>query len=145
MNLYTIAVVSIAILARFVHQGCACKGNFYFLLSSPETKELRMSRKNSFGCYQQEQFILHRANSVSDRSQGIVNNRERRRRESQKSNSATRQNNNFARASRFFVHFFAVTARSTSTTWKCVISRFVENIKKQWQNFLSLYELGYGW
>ena len=34
-----------------------------------------------------------------------------RRRESKKSNSLTRQNNNFARASRFFVHFFAVTAR----------------------------------
>ena len=26
-----------------------------------------------FGCYQQEQFNLHRENSVSDRAQGIVN------------------------------------------------------------------------
>ena len=49
-------------------------------------------------------------NSVSDGSQCIVNNM-RRRRESKKSNSLTRQINNFARASRFFVHFFAVTAR----------------------------------
>ena len=32
-------------------------------------------------------------------------------RERKKSNSLTRQNNNFARASRVFVHFFAVTAR----------------------------------
>ena len=67
-----------------------------------------------FGCYQQEQFILHWENSVSDGSQCIVNNRKfkmKRRRESKKSNGLIRQNNNFARASRFFVHFFAVTAR----------------------------------
>ena len=35
----------------------------------------------------------------------------RRRRESQISNSLTKQNHNFARASHFFVHFFAPTAR----------------------------------
>ena len=66
------------------------------------------------GFYQQEQFNLPWENSVSDGSQCIVNNRKfkmKRRRESKKSNSLTRQNNNFARASRFFVHFFAVTAR----------------------------------
>ena len=33
------------------------------------------------------------------------------RQESKKTNSLTRQNNNFARASHFFVYFFAVTAR----------------------------------
>ena len=32
--------------ARFVHQASVCKGNLYFLLSYPETKELPMSRKN---------------------------------------------------------------------------------------------------
>ena len=69
-----------------------------------------------FRCYQQEQFNLHWENSVSDGSQCIVNNRKfkiKRRRESKKSNSLTRQNNNtyFACASRFFVYFFAVTAR----------------------------------
>ena len=37
--------------------------------------------------------------------------RRRRQRERQKSNRLKRQNNNSARASRFFVHFFAVTAR----------------------------------
>ena len=36
----------------------------------------------------------------------------RRRRESQISNRLTRQNNNFARASRFFVHFFARQMRN---------------------------------
>ena len=40
-------------------------------------------------------------------------------------------NNNFARASRFFVHFLAVVARLR--TCKCLISRFVEdgNTRKQ--------------
>ena len=78
-----------------------------------ERKNYRWVEKR-FGCYQQEQFNLHWENSVSDGSQCIVNNRKfkmKRRRESKKSNSLTRQNNNFARASRFFVHFFAVTAR----------------------------------
>ena len=43
--------------------------------------------KKRFGCYQQEQFILHWENSVSDGSQCIVNNRKfkmLRRRESKK-------------------------------------------------------------
>ena len=70
--------------------------------------------KKRLGCYQQEQFNLPREYSVFDSSQCIVNNSKlkmRRRRESQISNSLTRQNNNFARASRFFVYFFAVTER----------------------------------
>ena len=37
--------------------------------------------------------------------------RRRRRRQRQKSNRFNNQNNNFSRASRFFVHFFAVAAR----------------------------------
>ena len=70
-----------------------------------------------FGGYQHEQFNLHWETSVSDGSQCIVNNRKfkmQRRRESKKRNSLTMQNNNFARASRFFVHLFAVTARLPS-------------------------------
>ena len=35
----------------------------------------------------------------------------RRKRERRKNNRFNQQNNNFARASRFFVHFLAVTAR----------------------------------
>ena len=72
--------------------------------------------KKRLGCYQQEQFNLPREYSVFDSSQCIVNNRKikmRRRWESQISNSLTRQNNNFARASRFFVHFFAVNCTTT--------------------------------
>ena len=74
------------------------------------------------GCYQQEQFNLPREYSVFDGSQCIVNNRKfkmQRRRESQISNCNSltwRQNNNFARALRFFVHFFAVNCTSTLTT-----------------------------
>ena len=72
------------------------------------------SVEKRFGCCQQEQFNLHWENSVSDGSPCIVNSRKfkmKRRRESKKSNGLTRQSNNFARASRFFVYFFAVTAR----------------------------------
>ena len=72
--------------------------------------------KKRLGCYQQKQFNLPREYSVFDGSQCIINNRKfkmRRRRESQISNSFTRQNNNFARASRFFVHFFAVNCTTT--------------------------------
>ena len=36
------------------------------------------------------------------------------------------RNNNFARASHFFVHFFC--CHCTTTTWKCVFSRFVEDV-----------------
>ena len=98
------------------------------------------------GCYQQQQFNLHWENSVSDGSQSIVNNRKckiKRRRESKKSNSLTRQNNNFARASLFFCTFLC--RHCTTTTWKCLISRFVKDVNKLCQNFLSLYELGCGW
>ena len=73
-----------------------------------QTKELPMSGKTF-----RMQFNLHWENSVSDGSQCIVNNRKfkmRRWQESKKSNSSTRKNNNFAHASHFVVHFFAVTA-----------------------------------
>ena len=72
--------------------------------------------KKRLGCYQQEQFNLPREYSVFDSSQCIVNNKKlkmRRWRESQKNKSLTRQNNNFARASHFFVHFFAVNCMTT--------------------------------
>ena len=71
--------------------------------------------KKRWGCYQQEQFNLPLEYSVFDSLQYIVNNRKfkmRPRRESQISNSLTRQKN-FARASHFFVHFFAVNFATT--------------------------------
>ena len=106
----------LATLVRFVHQACASKGNFYFLSVLSRNEGSTDESKKRLGCYQQEQFNLPREYSVCDSSQCIVNNRKlkmRRRRESQISNSLTRQNNNFARASHFFVHFFAVNCTTT--------------------------------
>ena len=42
----------------------------------------------------------------------------------------------------FFVHFFARFC--TTTTWTCLISRFVEYVNKQRRNFFSLSALEYG-
>ena len=46
------------------------------------------------------------------------------------------QNNSSARASRFFVHFLP----RTTTTWKCLISRFVENVNTRRQLYFSFSE-----
>ena len=91
-------------------------GKLLFSTSLTRNERTTDESKKRLGCYQQEQFNLPREYSVFDGSQCIVNNRNfkmRRRRESQISNSFTRQNNNFARASRFFVHFFAVNCTTT--------------------------------
>ena len=42
----------------------------------------------------------------------------------------------------FFADFFARFC--TTTTWKCLISRFMENVNKQRWNFVSLSAIGYG-
>ena len=47
----------------------------------------------------------------------------------QQLNRYIKQNNKFARASRFFVHFFAVTV---------VISSFIEDVNKRGRNFHSV-------
>ena len=88
----------LATVTRFVHQA--------FLTTNEGTTDKSKNVSDAIN--------RSNSNSVSDGSQCIVNNRKfkmKRRRESKKSNSLTRQNNNFARASRFFVCFFAVTAR----------------------------------
>ena len=106
-------------------------------LSLPEMKMLPMSRKT--GCYQQEQFNLHWENSVSDGSQCVINNRRFKMQgpwESKNCNSLTRQNNNFARVSSITLFCTFLCCHCTTTTWKCLISRFVKNVSKQWQNFL---------
>ena len=73
----------------------------------------------------------------------LINSRRRRQqRERQNNNRCIKQNNRFARASRFFVHFFAVAAGNT--TWKCLISRFMEDTNKRRRNFLSLPKLECG-
>ena len=100
-----------------VHSPSLCvQGKLLFSTFLTRNEGTTDESKKRLGCYQQEQFNLPREYSVFDSSQYIVNNRKfkmRRRRESQISNSLTRQNNNFARASRFFVHFFAVNCTTT--------------------------------
>ena len=64
-----------------------------------------------------------------------------RQRERVKNNRFIKKNNNFARASRFFVHFFACFC--TTTTWKYLISCFMENVNDRRRNYISLSELGY--
>ena len=59
-----------------------------------------------------------------------------------KANRFNNQSNNFARASRFLVHFFAVTARLRLETG--LISRCTEEVHKRRRNYLPLSELGYG-
>ena len=61
-----------------------------------------------------------------------------RQRERQINNRFYKQNNNLACAPRFFVHFFARFC--TTTTWKCLISRFMGDITSDDKiQFLFLY------
>ena len=55
-------------------------------------------------------YIINLCHPI-DGSGELTQRRRRRQRERQKSNRFIEQNNYFARASRFFVHFFAVVAR----------------------------------
>ena len=90
-------------------------------------------------CYQQEQFILHWENSVSDGSQCIINNRKfkmRRRWESKKAiawqGKTTTLHHTFCT---FLCH------HCTTTMWKCLISGFVKDVNKQWQIFFLFMDL----
>ena len=66
--------------------------------------------KNAKGFYNlvSKAFPLTLASLSNDDGDGNENG--------QKAIGSDKQNNNFARASRFFVHFFAVVARCTTTT-----------------------------
>ena len=55
----------------------------------------------------------------------------------QKSKGLDKKNNSSARASHFFVHFFVVVAR-LRRTWKCLTSRFSEDVKTN-HRFLDLF------
>ena len=48
-----------------------------------------------------------------------------------------KQNNNFARASRFFCTFLC--RRCTTTTWNCLISRFVEDGEQKTTTFFFFF------
>ena len=69
---------------------------------------------------------------------GFKIQRRGRQRERQMNNRFYKQNNNFACAPRFFVHFFSRFC--TTTTWKCLISRFMGDITSDDKiQFLFLY------
>ena len=97
--------------------------------------------KKRLGCYQQEQFNLPREYSVFDSSQCIVNNRKlkmRRRRESLRSNSLTWLD----KAKQQLCA--CITLRCTflcrqlhDYPRKYLISCFVKDVNKQWQNSFS--------
>ena len=93
--------------------------------------------KKRLGCYQQEQFNLPREYSVFDSSQYIVNNRKfkmRQQRESQISNNLTSPKKTL------HVHhtFCTFLCRQLHDyPWKCLISYFVKDVNKQWQNSYS--------
>ena len=94
-----------------------------------QTKELPMSRR--FGRYQQEQFNLHWENSVSEGSECIINNKKfkmRRRQEIKNIYSLTKQ------TTTLHVHhaFTFLCRHCRTTTWKCLVSRFVKDVNKQW-------------
>ena len=114
--------------ARFVHQAFLTRNEE----STDESKTFRM--------------LSAGANSVSDGSQCIVNNRKfkmKRRRESKKSNSLTRQNNKFARASRL-LYISLPSLRDYLV--KMPNFTFYEGRKQAMTKFsFPLYELGYGW
>ena len=68
--------------------------------------------------------------------------RRQRQRERETSKGLDKQNNNFACASRLFVPSFAVVARlRRTTTWKYLISRFVEDVNTRQRFSFSLPEL----
>ena len=52
-----------------------------------------------------------------------------------------KQNNKFAGAADFVRTFLC--PHGTTTTCKCLISRFMEDVDKSRRNFLSVSELGY--
>ena len=98
------------------------QGKLLFSTFLTRNKGTTEELKKRLGYYQQEQLNLPREYSVFDGSQLRCNGDEKF------INSLTRQNNNFGRASRVFVHFFAVNC---TTTREWPISRFVKDVNKQ--------------
>ena len=43
-----------------------------------------------------------------------------------------------------FLYMYILYRHCTTTTWKCLISRFMEDVNKRTRNLLSHSELGYG-
>ena len=67
---------------------------------------------------------------------GSFNNDDGDGKENVKSNRYIKQNNKLARATRFFTF---LCRYCTTTTWKCLISLFMEDVNKRRRNFLSVF------
>ena len=105
--------------------------SFSTLLEFPNQNRIERTTDESekhFWCYQQEHFNLHRENSAFWPTTIT------------RTSTASRQNNTFARVSRFFVHFFAVTARLPREN-KMPNFTFWGGRKQATTKFLSLSEL----
>ena len=63
---------------------------------------------------------------------------QQRQREHQHCNRFIKQKKKSLHASCIFLCCYSTTA-----TWKCVILHIMEDVNKQWQNFLSLFKLKY--
>ena len=81
--------------------------------------------------------MIHHGAVVRD----LTKLRRRPEQERLKHNRFYEQSNNSARASLFFVYFFR---HCTTRTWKCLISRFIDEVNKQPRDFLSLSKLQCG-
>ena len=69
--------------------------------------------------------------------------RERKKKNNNNNNNRfNRQNINFARPLPLFVDFLARFC--ATTTWKCLILRFMEDVNRQRRNIIFLSEFGYG-
>ena len=99
-----------------------------------------VSASTAFDCIS----LLSRRFSFSDNIRDFKIQRRGRRRErpKKKNNRFYKQNNSFVRASHFLCTF--LSRFCTTTTWKCLISCFMEDVNKQRRNYIYLSELGYG-
>ena len=113
------------------YHGCATRNTFlYYILGLPPSIQLPIQITKT-----DNETALKKA---TRQNRDFKIQRRGRQRERQISNGFYKQNNNFARAPRFFVHFFAHFC--TTTTWKCLISRFMGDITSDDKTqFLFLY------
>ena len=127
----------LVILVRFVDKGCACNRIF---ISQPEKMGLPLSRSNVSDAINRSIILnLHRENPVSNRSQGIANNkmpRRRRQPERQKNNGLTRQSKQ--------QHAFLYISWLHEYHLNMPYFTFCGGRKQAMTKFSPLFDLGYG-
>ena len=111
---YTMAIMSPQLPSSFTKL-VRTRETFIFYFPNYESNYLWVEKR--FRCYQQEQFILHWENSVSDGSQCIVNNRKFKMRQRRESKKAIPWQ---GKTTTLHVHhaFCTFLCRHCTTTWK---------------------------